>query len=172
VNEVSRFGGEHPDQSPETRRRQYVYEVPPEEGLGSVIREERKQRNWTQIELAERVDLHQGQISAYERGEIKMPDPAALARLDDAFGWERGTLLGKAGWQGAKRRIESVPKPGELVVNAKGRPYLADLIEAICALDDVEQAQLLQTIRFMIEHRATEGAAGEEDASCANGAGA
>lgn len=149
VNRNGSHGGEGP---PKLR---YSYTVPPEEGsLGERIRLERQAKVWTQKELAERVYLVQPQISAYERGEIKMPDPATIKRLAESFGLEPKVLLDLTPWQGATRRLENVAPPDAMVVpRARRRPLLCQVIDACVALTDDELTSLLHRIEHLVETR-------------------
>lgn len=148
-------------QAPPERLR-HSYTVPPPEGsLGELIRKERVARNWTQEYLAELIDVKQPQVSAYERGEIQMPDPAVLVRLAEAFGIDKALLLDLTPWQGSTRRLESVPPSGALVVpETIDRPQLLQTLQACVALTDEELAALDETIEFIIKARpAVDGAA-------------
>ena len=48
------------------------------------IRLLRQERKWTQAELAERLGIHQKQVSAYER-EVNLPSTDILIKLAEAF---------------------------------------------------------------------------------------
>ncbi|PLX47443.1 MAG: transcriptional regulator [Desulfobulbaceae bacterium] len=48
------------------------------------IRQLRQEQHWTQAELAERLGIHQKQVSAYERG-VNLPSTDILIRLAEAF---------------------------------------------------------------------------------------
>ena len=48
------------------------------------IRLLRQERKWTQAELAERLGIHQKQVSAYERG-VNLPSTEILIKLADIF---------------------------------------------------------------------------------------
>jgi transcriptional regulator with XRE-family HTH domain len=52
--------------------------------LGNKIKKLRQEKNLTQVELAERVGIHQKQISSYERG-VNTPSTDVLIKLAEAF---------------------------------------------------------------------------------------
>lgn len=107
----------------------------PDDTLGSFIRRARLERGWTQAHLAEIAGVRQAQISAYELGRARMPNPATLGRLDDAFGLERGTLLGMAGWKGAAPIVAGVPPAGAIVIEHP-TPAVARLLELVATLPE------------------------------------
>jgi transcriptional regulator with XRE-family HTH domain len=49
------------------------------------VRRLRQERNWTQVGLAERLGVHQKQISSYERG-VNAPSTEVMIKLAEAFG--------------------------------------------------------------------------------------
>ena len=124
--------------TPQVRNRhskQYHAMKPVEPGtLGAVIRDRRLEKGWTQGHLAELAHLRQAQISAYERGEIKRPDPDALYALDAALGFEHGHLLSLAGWKGARHVSELVPRPGAIVIE-DASPELEHVIDILARLE-------------------------------------
>jgi transcriptional regulator with XRE-family HTH domain len=52
--------------------------------LSERVKHLRQERNWTQAELAEKVHVHQKQISTYERG-ITTPSTDVLMKLAEIF---------------------------------------------------------------------------------------
>jgi len=52
--------------------------------LADRIRQLRQERRWTQAELAEKLGVHQKQVSAYERG-VHAPSTDVLIKLAEAF---------------------------------------------------------------------------------------
>ena len=68
------------------------------------IKELRKAKGMTQLELAERADIDQGRISRMESGEGRTIGLDALGRLCDALDCEPGDLLERVG---RKRRRRS-----------------------------------------------------------------
>ena len=57
------------------------------------LKELRKARGWSQVELAERAGIRQGTISAIEKGETKGIDFATLEALADVFEVDPAVLL-------------------------------------------------------------------------------
>jgi transcriptional regulator with XRE-family HTH domain len=63
--------------------------------LGHAINNLRKQRGWTQIDLAEKLCCTRGIITAYENG-LKKPSVDKIASLTKVFGVTIDTLIGQA----------------------------------------------------------------------------
>lgn len=53
--------------------------------LGERLRRLRAERGWSQAQLAHRLDIHQKQISGYERG-VHVPQTDLLIRIAEIFG--------------------------------------------------------------------------------------
>jgi transcriptional regulator with XRE-family HTH domain len=99
----------------------------PTEGFPERLRQLRKQKDLSQTELGELVDLHYTHIGRYERGSSK-PSAAALGRLADALGVSTDYLMEGATDEAAKARfedrellrqfqeVESLPDDDKLVV--------------------------------------------------------
>ena len=71
------------------------------ETLGQRLARLRKERGFTQVELAEKAGTIQAVISDYERGRVR-PHPAMLGRLAQALGVTADALLGLAAAQAQK----------------------------------------------------------------------
>ena len=97
---------------------------------GSVIRRARKEREWSQVELAAKIGLRQDSVSRIEDGENV--DEYLLPRFDKAFGgdeWRRSSKISEV-WKTAltlARQTESEP----LVV--KQKDDIMRLLQWICA---------------------------------------
>lgn len=65
-------------------------------GMGSIVRELRQARGWTQQELAERVGMSQRWVSDVESGRTRMPHLDKVRRLADVLGTDRGVLIAAA----------------------------------------------------------------------------
>jgi transcriptional regulator with XRE-family HTH domain len=131
-----------------------------DETLGGLIRAHRLQRGWTQEHLAEIVGVRQAQMSGYELGKVHRPDPSVLARLDDAFGLVRGTLLGMAGWKGAKPLIDAAPKAGAIVIE-DASPELEHLIDIVARLEPETVQRIAESAT--VEYRTEVDAGGADD---------
>ena len=57
----------------------------PRSGLGAAITELRRQKNWTQIELSERLGIAQQTLSGWETGEVDLP-VSRLTTIAEVFG--------------------------------------------------------------------------------------
>lgn len=64
--------------------------------LGLRLKELRRERNWTQGQVAERIGVTPSIISAYETG-IRMPSYEALLKLIRLYGVSADYLLGVSG---------------------------------------------------------------------------
>ncbi len=54
----------------------------------------RKQRNWTQEEVAQRLNMSRSQISKWENGEL-LPDLQSLEKLSELYNVSIDFLVGK-----------------------------------------------------------------------------
>lgn len=69
------------------------------------IRQLRQEQHWTQAELAEKLGIHQKQISAYERG-VNIPSTDILIKLAEVFDVTLDYLAFEAQGQPAKLNIQ------------------------------------------------------------------
>lgn len=74
-------------------------------GFPERLKQLRKQRDYSQAQLAERVGVHQNHIGRYERGESQ-PSADALKRLADALNVSTDFLIEGASAEAAKARFE------------------------------------------------------------------
>lgn len=65
------------------------------------IKKLRQERNWSQAQLAQKMALHQKQVSAYERGS-NIPSTEVLIKLADIFDVSMDYLALEAEGQSAK----------------------------------------------------------------------
>lgn len=81
--------------------------------LGETIRQRREELGWSQDRLAEMVDdrMRQGDVSALERGKVKLPRRERLDRVARALNLTTGELLARSGWANAERFL--APDPSE-----------------------------------------------------------
>lgn len=75
------------------------------EGFARRLHDLRRQKNLSQTELSQQVDLHYTHIGRYERGESR-PSADTLKRLADALGVSGDYLLEGATTEAAKARFE------------------------------------------------------------------
>lgn len=78
---------------------------PEESGFPGRLRQLRKQKDLSQTELGELVDLHYTHIGRYERGASK-PSADAMRRLADALGVSTDYLMEGTTEEAAKARFE------------------------------------------------------------------
>jgi len=85
------------------------------------IRQLRQEQNWSQTQLAQKMGIHQKQVSAYERGR-NTPSTDVLIKLADIFDVSLDYLAFEAEGQSAKvnikdrellRRFEEIDKLSE-----------------------------------------------------------
>jgi len=69
------------------------------------IKKLRQERNWTQAELADKLGIHQKQISAYERS-VNLPSTDILIKLAEAFDVTLDYLAFEAKGQQGKLNIQ------------------------------------------------------------------
>lgn len=112
-----------------------------EEPLGERIARLRKERGFTQVELAERMGIIQVLVSDYERGKLR-PHPEMVARFAVALDVTADEVLGL----GARKA--SRPSPN--------RRFLRRL-EALAHLPKRDQDALLRTIDAFLALRAGRG---------------
>ncbi|MBA2874546.1 helix-turn-helix domain-containing protein [Thermaerobacillus caldiproteolyticus] len=62
--------------------------------LGEQLKYLRKQQNWTQEELAQRLNISRSQISKWENGEL-LPDVQSLEKLSNLYGVSIDFLIGR-----------------------------------------------------------------------------
>ena len=103
--------------------------------FGTRIKRLRQEKDWTQVELAQKVGVHQKQISAYERG-VNVPSTDALIKLAEVFGVTLDYLA-----------FEAKGQPGSL--NLQDRELLRRF-EAVDRLPAEEKTLALQMLDLVI----------------------
>jgi len=104
--------------------------------LGTTIARLRKEKGWTQVELAEAVEMHPNHINRLEKDRIQ-PRPKTLEKFAEVLGVSADILTAAA----------SGDLPSGI---AKDDPELADLLTQVPLLDE-EQRQALRTfLRSMV----------------------
>jgi len=98
------------------------------------VLELRKERGWSQAELAHKIGADAGQISRYENGRIT-PSADAIVRLAEVFDVTTDYLL----IEDAPRRPLRSPED-----------VLGDQLAAIATLDDNDRAALLSVIDALV----------------------
>jgi len=63
--------------------------------LSKRLKELRKERNWTQQELAQKADLSFNAVTKIEQGAAKHPTLKTLLKLSEAFGIGLDELVGR-----------------------------------------------------------------------------
>ncbi|MDP9023519.1 MAG: helix-turn-helix domain-containing protein [Actinomycetota bacterium] len=64
--------------------------------IGELVRRARLGKDMTQAELAERLDMSEARIDAFERGD-ETPSPDTLGDIEDALGLSPGQIAREAG---------------------------------------------------------------------------
>jgi len=94
--------------------------------VGLWIREKRQRENWTQVELAARLDVHRNRISRWESGEkdpeMRSMEIADFVQLCDLFGCDPGRAL--LGILREPREAEKMPPRPDY----ESEPILAELV--------------------------------------------
>lgn len=104
--------------------------------LGKAIAKLRQQRDWTQAELAEKVDLTTAHINRLENDRMK-PRPRTLERL--------ASILGVTAEELKSSTLASVPS--EI---SQQEPELAQLLSKLSLLDGEQRQALTVFLRSMI----------------------
>ena len=110
-----------------------------DQALGRTIAKLRKDRGFTQVELAQELDLTQAIVSDYERGRLR-PHPGVLSRLASALQVSADELLGL--------------RPVQKATGTYDRRFLRRL-QAIAKLPKRDQDALLRTIDAFLGNRKT-----------------
>lgn len=110
-------------------------------GLGSRLKQLRKQKRWTQKELAGKVDIRFQQLNKYESG-LNIPPAEMLVRLADALGTSVDYLL-------TGNPVEDSPLASSRLfqrfkmlegMNPSDREAIITLIDAMIAKHQIEGA--------------------------------
>ena len=110
-----------------------------DESLGRRIAKLRKDRGFTQVELAQRLGLTQAIVSDYERGRLR-PHPGVLVRLAETLQISADELLGL--------------RPVQKTTGVRDRRFLRRL-QAISELPKRDQDALLRTIDAFLGKKAS-----------------
>ena len=110
-----------------------------DKALGLRIAKLRKERGFTQIELADKLGLVQAIVSDYERGRLR-PHSGVLARLAETLQISADELLGL--------------KPVQKATGMRDRRFLRRL-DAISELPKRDQDALLRTIDAFLSRKAS-----------------
>jgi transcriptional regulator with XRE-family HTH domain len=107
------------------------------------IRTLRKQRGWTQAELAKKLKIKQYNVSDYEIGRIE-PNVNTLIKLANAFDVSLDYLVG---------RNEEDLEPGDInqFINPISDPQIIRFNEAIKQLRPEEKRKMLEMLSFMTD---------------------
>ena len=101
------------------------------QSFGDRIRTLRKERDLTQIQLAEYVGVSQTAVGAWESGKREMPKGDNLLKLAEALGFEAAELMGTSR-EGSKESIEEVHLLAAFRALTKERQLIAiKLVEAL-----------------------------------------
>lgn len=132
--------------------------------IGDTVREMRRQRGWTQAQLAEKAGVSQGQVSRLESGETLNPSHDTLARIAEAFTVPLAELIGRATNPTPRSDVGRIPVPvvqvpahagvdwtweptGQVVTidedSARGRNLQAIRVEGDCMIPAVDPGDLL-----------------------------
>lgn len=113
--------------------------------LGTYIREERKRRNWTQLDLAERSGVPDSTISRIEKGQGSEVEPQTVLRLARAFERPFWYLMSLQGYP-----IDGLDPSGDSAAHVAqlldAFPWMADMAAELTELPPED----LQTIRDLL----------------------
>src|SRR5438876_3127344 len=84
-----------------------------EPSLGSLIREKRESKGWSQEQLAEKVGVDSRTILRIETGETKTPQPYTLKRIVEVLGITPDELE-SVNKRGRAKKVESAPQISDI----------------------------------------------------------
>lgn len=94
----------------------------------------RKQRNWTQEDVAQQLNMSRSQISKWETGET-LPDVQSLEKLSDLYGVSIDFLIGRR-----PSKQELLREVNRLYATDKVDETMLDIIDYLKQHPDMEQA--------------------------------
>ncbi len=109
--------------------------------LGQKISYLRKQRDWTQEELAGKISVHSRHITRLERDKMK-PSSATMAQLAEAFEVAPEQLIGT--------KITSKEKIGD--------PQLSSAVQMVYELDPEDQTMVVRFVQALFAKKRMEQA--------------
>lgn len=115
---------------------------------GRVVRERRKQLNWSQEDLAERSGMRRPHLAQLETGRIRFPEPEVRAAIAKALGTTDGELLRLAGVTRAPEDKE--PEPMTPVVGELPEDPRARLAELLPLLDERQARYVAVHVEFIL----------------------
>ncbi|MCZ0753959.1 helix-turn-helix domain-containing protein [Anoxybacillus sp. J5B_2022] len=94
----------------------------------------RKQQNWTQEDVAQKLNMSRSQISKWETGET-LPDLQSLEKLSDLYGVSIDSLIGR---RPSKQQL--LREVNRLYATDKVDETMLDIIDYLKQHPDMEQA--------------------------------
>lgn len=107
--------------------------------VGTLVRERRRGRGWSQIRLATETGLTQNYVSRIERGEVDLPQRATLERLGAALGIALPEFYRAAG---VLEPAPEAPPPPNI-----DDAILADMLAELRRLAPSETLEVLRELR-------------------------
>lgn len=120
---------------------------PAPETFGSVVRQHRLARGWSQREVARRTGIDQTEISKFERDAYRYRKEDVIVAFEEAFGLTRGELA-HLPWGDATRDIPDVPG---LSVAIPAEPELIEAVRALFLLEADELGTWAEAIRLRVK---------------------
>ena len=125
--------------------------------MGQIIRRLRKEKNFTQEELAQQLNVSNQAVSKWENGDC-MPDISQIVPLSNVFGVTTDVLFGKDGTDGdeevtrfireAERKISN--KPADGISRFAHRKECCEEVQAILATYPNHFALLCCSLNFIV----------------------
>lgn len=117
--------------------------------LGVALRQARKSRGMTQMELAGETGVPQNTISAIERGLRGAPNPANLARLEAALQLPAGSLRDVSTW--AVAVVDPRQRRRDALVIDRPSPTLRRVLDRLLAMEPDEVGRLARELGIVPE---------------------
>lgn len=132
--------------------------------IGSYVRYLRRQRGWTQEDLADRADLGQNHVSAIERGQRENMTYKTIAKLAGAFGvtveqlnegalsmMPAGTYNDMASGEGEEGDLPAAEIAEALAQLRRKDPTLARVMESILSLPPEWRDQAVAQLQAQLD---------------------
>lgn len=137
----------NPISTPDTEEERQREEVPVPTGLGTMLAEARKQRDWSLREVERRTGIHNAHLSQIETGGIVRPDPNILWELARVYNLDFDELMVLAG------HVRSDNRP------SSGSSTAAVAWRALDGLSPEQQREALEYLQRLLKESGAERSA-------------
>ena len=120
--------------------------------LGAAIRTARNDLDWTQQELADRIETSQSYISLLEKGSVDQPSMRLLSRLALALNIDLNDLLVNSGWPDVSAYVGELQEAQEALAGLSGKRIA--IIEMLSDLPEDEAEKIWSYTNYLHEEQA------------------